>query len=347
MEKKIHRRTMNDLFFPIFSEAFSQLLPSLVNKRVTVIGHIRPDGDCVGSQIALCRILRAAKIDAVAYNAHPIPLNLKTFVGDTAFMEAAENFSEDINYHLAVDCSAVNRVGTQLQASLKKIHLCIDHHVSNPGFAEQNWIDANASATAEIIAGIAFDNKMTIDPVTAQALYVGIATDTGQFRYAATSERVFRLCALLLAHGADPHAAAHELYERESEGRVKLLQRFLETMESHLDGQLVFGKITQPMLTDTGTKREEAEGFIDYARNIDTVRIAAVLEEQTDGSVKVSLRSKFPEFQVDQLAARFNGGGHACAAGFHMNVPFSSFPEIFLKEVDEHLNQLRKNHATR
>lgn len=331
---------MNDGFFPTFSKEFARLLPSLANKRVAVIGHIRPDGDCIGSQIALCRILRSAKVEAIAYNHHSIPFNLKTFLGDTPFEEAQAKPPSDFDRIITVDCSATNRMGEHYQSHFKPIHLCIDHHISNSGFAEYNWIDSDAAATAEIIAGIAYDCKIEIDSVTAQALYVGMATDTGQFRYAATTTRVFKLAAWLLEKGADAHAAAHELYERESSGRVNLLQCFLKTLESHLDDQLVFGKITQAMFTDTHTIREETEGFIDYARNIDTVKIAALLEQQPDGTVKGSLRSKFPKYQVDKLAAKFNGGGHACAAGFHMSIPFEDFPDTFVKAVKEHLNQL-------
>lgn len=331
---------MSKAFFPDFSRGFSKLLPDLAGKRVAVIGHIRPDGDCIGSQVALCRILRSRGIDATTYNEHPCPRNLLTFLGDTPFVEAAQSLPDDIDYRIAVDCSGANRMGSKL--SQYPIQLCIDHHLSNNGFAEINWIDARAAATAEIIAGIVSDCQIDIDPVTAQALYVGIATDTGQFRYTATSERVFQLCSSLVKAGANPNEAAHQLYEREPSSRMKLLQRFLPSIESHLGGQLAFGKITQSMLKETKARREETEGFIDYARNIDTVKIAALLEEQPDGSVKGSLRSKFPEYQVDELAARFNGGGHACAAGFHSDTAYAAFPDIFIKEVEKHLDQLKR-----
>lgn len=331
---------MNDLFFPIFSEQFKELLNTLTNKRVVVIGHIRPDGDCIGSQVAMTRLLTAAGINAIAYNFHPIPINLQTFVGETVFHSDQKDLTTDFDYVITVDCSAADRMGAEYQDFFKNIDLCIDHHISNKGFAEINWIDSDAAATAEIIAGIAHDCEIEIDPITAQALFVGIATDTGQFRYAATTSRVFELAAWLVKKGAKAHGAAHELYERESEGRVHLLQHFLKTLQSELDGQLVFGKIEQRMFELTGTQREETEGFIDYARNIDTVKIAALLEQQPDGTVKGSLRSKFPEMQVNILASKFNGGGHACAAGFHSNVPFESFPEQFVKAVKEHLNQI-------
>lgn len=331
---------MASVYFPAFSEQLASLLPELRRKKVGIIGHIRPDGDCIGSQVALCRMLRAAGVDAIAINQHPIPVNLRTFVADTPFISDPEEPPAGFERLITLDCSSVDRMGAVFKEQYKTIHLCIDHHISNRGFAEINCIDAHASATAEILAGIAIDCDLTIDPITAQALFVGIATDTGQFRYASTTERVFDLTSHLVHLGADAHAASHELYEREAESRIHLLKAYLNTLEFHHDGQIAFGKITQKMFSETGTHREVTEGFIDYARNIDTVHIAALLEEQKDGTVKGSLRSKFPKFKVDVLAGIFNGGGHACAAGFHMNLPFESFPAVFLKEAHKHLNSV-------
>jgi len=332
---------MASVYFPEFSKQLASQIPELRKKKVGIIGHIRPDGDCIGSQVALCRMLRAAGIDAVALNQHPIPFNLRTFLGDTPFISDTHEPPTGCDVLITVDCSGIDRMGSTFKEHFKTIDLCIDHHISNKGFAKINCIDAQASATAEILAGMALDCELTIDPITAQALFVGIATDTGQFRYASTTERVFELTSHLVHMGADAHAASHELYERESEGRIHLLKEFLNTLEFHHKGQIAFGKVTQQMFAETGTHREVTEGFIDYARNIDTVHIAALLEEQKDGSVKGSLRSKFPKFKVDVLAGIFNGGGHACAAGFHMDQPFASFPDVFLKAARKHLDSIQ------
>lgn len=331
---------MNDPFFPEFSDRVARLIPRILGETVAVIGHIRPDGDCIGSQVALCRLLRSLGVNAIALNQHSIPVNLQAFVGDTTFLAGDPAPPIEATFRITVDCSAHNRIGDVFMARFPAIDFGIDHHISNKGFARENCIDPQAAATAELLAGIALDLELPIDPVTAQALYVGIATDTGQFRYAATTERIFRLAASLIEAGADANAAAHELYERESEGRLRLLQHFLATLQTHEDGQLMFGKISQAMFAQTGTHREETEGFIDYARSIDTVKIAALLEEQADGSVKGSLRSKSPHYQVDQLAARFNGGGHACAAGFHAPQAFDTFDASFVEAVKDHLASL-------
>ena len=337
--------TMNDLHYAQFANAVARLIPRLQGQTVAVLGHIRPDGDCIGSQVALCRLLRSQGVDAVAVNQHAVPANLQTFVADTPFLGADDTQDLRESFRIAVDCSAHNRIGPAFMDRFPTVDFCVDHHVSNTGFATENCIDPHASATAEILTGIALDLQLPMDAITAQALYVGIATDTGQFRYAGTTERVFRFAAALVKAGANANAAAHELYEREREGRLRLLQHFLQTLQSHEDGRLMFGKISQSMFAQTGTHREDTEGFIDYARNIDSVKIAALLEEQKDGSVKGSLRSKSAAYKVDQLAARLNGGGHACAAGFHMPDAFDTFDNTFVQVVKEHLASLDLSEA--
>jgi phosphoesterase RecJ-like protein len=327
-------------YFPDFSNSWDVIIQQLKGKRVAVIGHVRPDGDSIGSQTALCRILNHCGIEAKAICYDPIPQLMKVFVDDTPFHESAHTDLGEWDAAVAVDCSAHSRMSEAYLKLFPKIDWCIDHHLSNKGFAETNWIDPKAAATCEIIAGIALDNAIPLDPITAQALYVGIATDTGQFCYAATSERVMQICALLIAFGAQPHPIAHQLYECEPKGRTQLLAAFLSSLEFHIDDRLVFGKITQNMFASTGTTREQTEGFINHARNVDSCEIAALFEEQPDRTVKGSLRSKFPEFKVDRLAAQFGGGGHACAAGFHSSETLDTFPSTFLEVTREHLASL-------
>lgn len=331
---------MNELYFPEFSNAFESILQDCRGKKTIVLGHVRPDGDCIGSQVALTRILRNAGIDAIACNGHRIPKPIRGFVGDTPFQEEADLSKHDFEKVITVDCSAIDRIGLDYSAIFKSVDLCIDHHVSNNGFAKVNWIDSSTAATAEILAGVAHDLNLDIDPVTAQALYIGLATDTGQFRYEATSVRVFELSAWLLKKGASAHEAAYELYERESANRIKLLQSYLATLEQHLDGKLAIGNITQQMFAETQTSREDTEGFIDYARSIEEVDVAVLLEEQPNGAVKGSLRANFPKFRVDQLAGIFGGGGHACAAGFHSEESLKDFVPQLIKTVSEHLKKV-------
>jgi phosphoesterase RecJ-like protein len=186
--------------------------------------------------------------------------------------------------------------------------------VSNICYATHNCVDATAAATCEILAGLFLDLNLPVDAATAKALYAGIVTDTGQFRFASTTGNTFRLVSELVARGADPVEAGFELYEREPLGKMQLLQHFLASFEMHANGRICVGTIAQGVFEQTGTSPEDTEGLVDYARAIDGVEIGCLIEEKVDGA-KASLRANDPVFRVDQVASQFNGGGHACAAG--------------------------------
>jgi len=203
------------MYYPELSPRFAQAIAKLQGQRVAVLGHVRPDGDCIGSQVALTRLLRAHEVDAIAVNHHEVPPMCAAFVGDTPFFLGSEADLEG-RVAVSVDCADHKRFGPDLQARFPEVALNVDHHISNGLYAAENLIDGASSATGEMLAGIFVDNGYAIDPVTAQALYIGIATDTGQFRFAQTTKQTFDLCRELMDHGADPAAAALELYEKES-----------------------------------------------------------------------------------------------------------------------------------
>ena len=217
----------NDKFFPDASSRFAEGVESLRGQSVVVLGHRRPDGDCIGSQVALTRCLLALGVDAIAINPDPVPRNLQSFVGDTPF-GGLDALPDGISNSIYVDCSDRERSGLELAERFSEPILNVDHHISNEGFAKIDLVLSDTSATGEILAGFFLDNEYPIDAVTAQALYLGIATDTGQFRYRGANQRVFRICDHLCGLGASPADAAMELYEKEKPGRIQLLQRFLQ-----------------------------------------------------------------------------------------------------------------------
>jgi bifunctional oligoribonuclease and PAP phosphatase NrnA len=324
------------MFFPSHSPAFLQLLDGLRGRPVAVLGHLRPDGDCIGSQVALTRVLRAVGVDAVAINQDPVPRLLAEFVGDTPWRRAADYAPAPATAAVCVDCADLSRIGPRLMELFPQPFLAVDHHVSNVGFAEHNFVLAQTSATGEVLAGFFFDTDLPVDAVTAQALYLGIATDTGQFRYSSTSAQVFRLCAQLMACGANPGAAAHQLYERETLGKTRLLQTFLHSLRSEFNGRVCVGFLRESDFTATGASREDTEGLVEYARAIEGVEVGVLLEERNH-AVKGSLRAKDPRYAMHRLAQRFGGGGHACAAGFNVNEPLAQFTPRFLALLGEHL----------
>jgi phosphoesterase RecJ-like protein len=163
-----------------------------------------------------------------------------------------------------------------------------------------------------------------VDPVTAQALYTGIMTDTGQFRFPSTSSRVFRLSADLTDHGARPAWSGQELYERESFGKLKLLEHFISSLRLECNGRVCIGVLPNGIFAQVGATVEDTEGLVDYARSIEGVEIGVLIEER-DNVIKASLRAKDASYRMDTLAAQFNGGGHANAAGLNCRASLAEF----------------------
>ncbi len=321
-------------FYPKLSEDFARLLTSLAGQKIVIISHARPDGDCIGSQVALARMMTAKGFDVICVNPDPIPRRLLFLVKGMKFFRTDDvmNFPEERSA-IFVDCADHARAGERLKARYAKPVAVIDHHLSNIGYAVANLVDSNSAATCEILAGVFFDNDLPVDAQSAQALYTGILTDTGQFRFNSTSRRCFVLAGELVARGAEPTEAGYQLYERETVGKMQLLQQFLASLRLECGGRVCIGKLSPGIFEQTGTSVEDTEGLVDYARSIDGVDIGALIEEKADGSVKASLRAKEPAYRVDLVAAQFNGGGHACAAGLNLKSGAAGFYDRLVAEL--------------
>lgn len=326
-------------FYPEESQRFAAAVEQLKGTKVAVLGHQRPDGDCIGSIVAVVRVLKSLGIEAVGLNRDPAPRSLEAFVGDTPLHLAAD-FQADGHLAVTVDSADFKRVGERLNQLFPQVALNIDHHISNQNYAQENIVVGQASATAEILAGIFFDLGYAIDAVTAQALYVGIATDTGQFRFPSTTPATFEIARRLCELGANPSEAAYQLYERESFSKIQLLQLFLDSLQLEFDGRVCIGLLENGIYQKTGATLDDAEGLVDYARAINGVDIGVLIED-CDGAIKVSLRAKDPFYRVDQVAKQFGGGGHACAAGLNVeNSSIAEFQPQLIQALGEHLKQL-------
>lgn len=325
-----------ELLYPDFSARFRSVVGELAGRALAVIGHARPDGDCIGSQISLARTLRALGNRVVCVNPDPVPRRLQFLTREETFHTVQTLPSGELTA-IFVDCADHARAGQGILERFPSPFLTVDHHLSNGGFAKHNFIDTTSAATCEILAGMIFDNDFPVDPVTAQALYTGIVTDTGQFRFNSTTRRTFLLAAELMARGADPVVAGYELYERETAGKLKLLQHFLASLKLECAGRVCWGTLPDGIFAATGSTPEDTEGMVDYARSIEGVQIGALIEERADG-IKASLRCKDPVYRVDQVAAKFGGGGHACAAGLNVKgITLAGFEERFVEAVRERI----------
>ena len=324
-------------YYPNTSPQFKLLVDSLAGKKIAVIGHVRPDGDCIGSQVALCRALLSVDIEAVCVNQDEVPGSLEFLVENTPFYRGAD-FDFDGWDVVTVDCADRKRIGADVGPRAPKAIGNIDHHISNTLYGETNLIEGTSSATGEILTGFFLDCGYKIDADTANALYVGIATDTGQFRFPSTTKHTFDLAGVLIDCGVDLNKVNLELYERESFSRLELMQRFLKSLELHFDGRVCVGLLEDGVYEAVGAKTEDSEGLVDFARSIDGVDIGVLLEARA-GKIKGSLRAKEKKYRVDEIAKAYNGGGHAAAAGLN----YESTIEVFLPELLEAIgDQIKK-----
>ncbi len=334
----MNRSGVVEQYYPELSREFARLLQAIAGRAVAVCGHARPDGDCIGAQVALSRVLAARGYDVICVNADPIPRRLQFLTPDTPFAPFEELLgSDEDRVAIFVDCADHARGGERLKKRFPAPFAVIDHHLSNGGFATMNLVDSGSAATCEILAGIFFDLGLPVDARSAQALYAGILTDTGQFRFNSTSRRCFVLAGELVARGARPVEAGYELYERETVGKLRLLQAFLASLQVECGGRVCLGTLQPGVFAATGSGPEDTEGLVDFARCIEGVEIGALIEKRSDGTLKASLRAKEPSYRVDLIAARFNGGGHACAAGLNLKTGTEDFTARLIAAMAERL----------
>ena len=278
---------------------------------------MRPDGDCIGSQVALCRILLAAGVDSICVNRDRVPPNMISYTQGLTFL-TGDQYVPDGRVAVAVDCADASRIGPDLLDKFGgKLWGNIDHHASNPGYAQHNIVVKTAAATCHVLAYGALRQNLGCDTATAKALHLGIVTDTGRFSYASATAEVFALAAELIERGANPAETNFLVFEHESRGKLELTQRFLNSIQFHEAGKICSGELTQADYTATGTTKEDKEGLVEFPRSVEGVEIAVLMEEGRDG-VRGSLRGRDPRLRLDLLAGKLNGGGHVLAAGFNM-----------------------------
>jgi len=326
-------------YFPDFFADFQTLLKEAKGKNIAVIGHLRPDGDCISSMLGIAEILEAyAKPKRiVCLNKHDVPHLYEHFTyGKTVL--SADDFTDESFEVITVDCADYKRVGEEFSNRFPKPLCCIDHHASNHTYAKINILDVKASATAEIIAGLAFDAGLKLSAQNANRLYMGLAMDTRQFTTTSTTLRSFEVASALVAAGANPAETALELYQREKFGRLKLLAYYLQSLTMHFKGRVCIGLLPLGIFEKTGSSKEDTDGLVDYARSIEGVEIAVLLEELPNG-VKGSLRAKDVKYQMNEVAAKFGGGGHLNAAGFSTEaMGINEFVPALLSILEETLN---------
>lgn len=274
-----------------------------------IITHASPDGDTLGSAHALLLILNKIGKKASVICSDEMPEKYSYFTDCCKY--TAEKDNETI---IAVDIADNKLMGNLKEIYGEKVELCIDHHRSNTGFANMTYLDAKAAANCECIFDIAGFLNVEIDKNIALALYTGISTDTGCFRFSNTTAKTLRIAADLMEKGIDTAEINRIMFETKSKIRVELERMALDGMEFYFEDKCALITVTRQMYEATGCKDEDLEGITAISRTIEGVLAGVTLREKPDGSYKVSVRTH-PPLDASKICGKLGGGGHMYAAG--------------------------------
>lgn len=306
--------------------------------EAALFSHVYPDGDCLGSMLALGLALERLGKKIYLYNAAPIPESLKFLPGvDRITYSLPPELPETIIF---IDCAEFDRVEfnelSKDQLAGKRI-LNIDHHISNDSFGTINWIDPEAAATGEMIYRLVRKLGIKICKDIAINLYTAIITDTGRFSFSNTTPKSFKIAAELVKTGIDLVHINNILFEEKSLAQTKLLYKALSNLELLHGGTIAIITLSKSDFETSGAEENLSEGLVNYARNIEKVEAAALLKEIDYSDIKVSFRSNL-WLDVNKVAQKLGGGGHVRASGCTINLPLREAKQKVISVLEEALS---------
>ena len=289
-------------------------MPSAKAKRFASVGHVRPDGDCVGSQLGLALALQNEGKKVFCWNEDSVPQKYKFLNQDGLFQQPKRGMKFDCV--IATDCASFERLGKVGRCiSHRKILINIDHHESNTRYGDINWISAREPSTGELIYRLLKVARWPITKPIADCLFTAISTDTGSFQYATTRPGTFHAAAELVTRGANLAKICDEVYQSYPLSRARLLKHIYDRFRLTHDDRIAWFWLKKIDFARTGAESVDTEGLIDHIRAIEPVVVACVFEELEPELTRISLRSKSDKVNVNEIAAQFGGGGHPAAAG--------------------------------
>lgn len=284
------------------------------SETVCIVGHVRPDGDCVGSQLGLALALEHAGKSVTVWNQDPIPDKLRFLDTDRRLRRPQSGRHFDVV--VAVDCASKERLGTVAgHIENRGILVNIDHHASNDRYGDINWVSPREPSSGELIHDLCRWAGWKITSAIANCLFTAVSTDTGSFQYASTTPDTLRTAADLVEDGASLSRICEEVYQSFPLTRVKLLRHVFNRFHLVHTNRTAYFWLKKADYTRTGASTEESEGLIDHIRAIEGVVVAVVFEEIQPELTRLSLRSKDEKVNVNEIAGLFGGGGHKAAAG--------------------------------
>lgn len=319
------------------------LVAALRSRRSFLVSsHLRPDGDAIGTQLALRLILLALGKRVVVQDHSPVPVNFH-FLPGARLIRPFGPLPFRPEAALIVDAPSPHRLG-KVREHLPAIPLVInvDHHVSNEYFGGINWVEPKSSSVGEMVHALVRALGLPLSRPVALCLYVALLTDMGKFQFMVTPEsgaRIFRLAAELTATGLVPYEIYKLVYNLYSNDQLKLLGEALRTLAFAAGGQIACMSVTEEMVRRYGISDDNTDGLISQPRDLRSTRVA-ILFTESDGKVKVSLRSKEPRrLNMNRVASRFGGGGHPAAAGAEVEGSLAHVRPLVLKAVEEEIGR--------
>jgi len=283
-------------------------------RTICVVGHVRPDGDCVGSQLGLTLALRDQGKTVTCWNSDPLPEKL-------AFLDSRKSFQrprrgQKFDCVIATDCASFERLGrTGDCVQNRKLLINIDHHASNTRYGDIDWISAREPSTGELIYRLLKTARWPITKPIADCLFTAVSTDTGSFQYPTTRPATYHVAGELVSRGADLARICQEVYQSFPLSRVRLTQHLYSHFHLTAQNQIAYAWLKKRDFARTGASPADTEGLIDHLRAIEPVVVACVFEELEPTLTRISLRSKSEQVNVNDIASQFGGGGHQASAG--------------------------------
>lgn len=304
----------------------------------TLLTHISPDGDTLGSALALYALLTGLGKICEVVCSNPVP-KIYSFLPNADKVLLPEN-AAGYRSVISCDCADAPRVGRAIRLfqGAEEGTASIDHHITNPGFADINLVVADAAATAEVVHELYRRMDMPLDEAVMKCLYTGIVTDTGNLSYSNTTPNALRIIADFVERGLDISELNRLIYRTIPYEKSRLQGFVVSRMKLEHGGEIGIAVLTRAQMLSFDASNEDCEGIVDCIRDVDCVKIAAFIRESADGSFKVSLRGKAVG-DVCRIAEKHGGGGHARAAGYTAHEPLSTVIAEVVEQVAEELRR--------
>lgn len=318
-----------------YKSIIEQILKSIEkSESIYLSSHINPDGDSIGSMMALGIALKQLNKNVSFIRTDTIP-DIFNFLPEIESIREYNEIEPDILFVL--DCGNSDRIGDyEKYISKSKVVINIDHHLDNDNFGDINLVDSSRASTGEIVYDVIKGLDLNLDKDVATHLYTAISMDSGRFMYDKVDDKTHEIVAKLIREGIDKEDININLYQKRSMAATKLFIEGISSLKTYSDEELVTAKITQEALKKTSASLDETDGLISFIRDIDTVEVACVLKEVKSKEVKISLRSK-KYIDVSHICSFFDGGGHKRASGCTIYEDIETAEKLIVKEIERTL----------